>query len=47
MPSYNINLIGVIILFVPYWLPPPTMDAVLAIIVAGGQAQIRLNKRLV
>jgi hypothetical protein len=38
-PSYYINLIGVIGLFVSFWLPPPTMDAVLATIVAGGQAQ--------
>ncbi len=43
MPSYNINLIGVIILFVWYWPPPATMNAVLATIVAGRQAQYQLN----
>ena len=33
---YHINLIGVISLFVSYWPPPLTMDAVSATIVAGG-----------
>ena len=47
MPSYYINLIGVISLFVSYWPLPVTTDAVLATIVAGGRARIRLNKRLV
>jgi hypothetical protein len=42
-PSSNINLIGVISSFVSYWLPPATMDAVLATIVAGRQARIQLN----
>ena len=42
MPSYYINLIGVISLLVSYKLPPVTMDAVSAIIVAGGQARLRL-----
>ena len=41
MPSSNINLIGVISLFVCYWPLPLTMDAVLATIVAGGQAQFQ------
>ena len=36
--SYNINLIGVISLCVSYWPPPPTMNAVLATIVAGRRA---------
>ena len=38
MPSYyiNINLIGVISLFICYWPPSVTMDAVSATIVAGG-----------
>ena len=40
MPSININLIGVISLFVSYWLLPATMNAVLATIGAGGQARI-------
>jgi hypothetical protein len=43
MPSYYINLIGAFSLFVSYWPPPPTMDTVLATVVAGGQARIRLN----
>jgi hypothetical protein len=34
-------------LLVYYGLLPRTMDAVLATIVAGGQAQIRLNIRLI
>ena len=38
MLSYIINLIGVISLFVYYWLSPTTMDAILATIVAGGRA---------
>jgi len=38
-PSSNINLVGLISLFVCYWLPPTTMDAVLATIVAGGRDQ--------
>jgi hypothetical protein len=41
MPSYYINLIGVTSLFVSYWLPPTTIDAVLATIVAAGQARFR------
>ena len=42
-PSYDINLIGVISSFVSYWLRPVTMDAVLATIIASGQARIQLN----
>jgi hypothetical protein len=38
MTSSNINLIGVISLCVCYWPAPTTMNAVLATIVAGGQA---------
>jgi len=38
-PSYFINLIGVIHLFVSYWPQPLTMDTVSATIVAGGQAR--------
>jgi len=41
--SYYINLIGFISLFVSYWPPPLTRDAVLATIVASGHAQSRLN----
>jgi hypothetical protein len=41
--SYYINLIGVISLFVSYWPPPTTRDAILATIVAGERARIRLN----
>jgi hypothetical protein len=37
--SSNINLIGFISLFVSYWPPPATMDAVSAPIVAGGRAR--------
>jgi hypothetical protein len=40
MPSSNINLIGIISLFISYWLPPTTMDAVLATIITGRRAQI-------
>jgi len=40
MPSYDINLIGVISLLAWYWLLPTTMNAVLATIVAGGRARI-------
>jgi hypothetical protein len=36
--SYNINLIGVISLFVCYWPLLTTVDAILATIVTGGQA---------
>ena len=36
--SSNINLIGVINLFVCYWPPPATLDAVSATIVASGWA---------
>jgi hypothetical protein len=45
MPSYYINLIGVIIisLFVSYWPPPMTRNAVSATIVAGGRAQFQEN----
>ena len=43
MPSSNINLIGIISLFISYWLPPTTMDAVLATIITGRRAQIWLN----
>jgi hypothetical protein len=43
MLSSNIKLEGFISLFISYWLPPMTMDAVLATIIAGGQARIRLN----
>jgi len=42
-PSYYINVIGVISIFVSYWPPPTTRDAVSTTIVAGGRAQIRLN----
>jgi hypothetical protein len=40
-PSYYINIIGVISLCVYFWPPLPTMDAVSATIVAGGQAQFQ------
>jgi hypothetical protein len=40
-PSYYINLIGVINVFVYYGPPPTTMDAVLATIVAGGRDQFQ------
>jgi hypothetical protein len=43
MLSSNIKLEGFISLFISYWLPPMTMDTVLATIIAGGQARIRLN----
>ena len=43
-PSYYINLIGVSSLFISYWPPPPTRDAVSATIVFGGWAQIQLNR---
>ncbi len=36
-----------IILIVYYWLLPTTMDTVLATIVAGRQAQIQLNIKLI
>jgi hypothetical protein len=36
--SSKINLEGYISLFVSYWPPPTTMDAILATIVAGGRA---------
>jgi len=39
MPSYYINLSGVISLFVSYWLPPLKMEAVLATIFPGGRAR--------
>ena len=42
-PSYDIILIGVISLCISFWPPPPTMDAILATIVAGGQARIPFN----
>ena len=42
-PSYKVNLIGVISLFICYWPSPMTMDAVSATIVAGGQAQFQYN----
>jgi hypothetical protein len=38
-PSYHINLICIISLCISSWLPPPTMDAYLAIIVAVGRAR--------
>jgi hypothetical protein len=41
MPSFDINLMGVISLFVCYWLLPMTMDAILVTIVAGGRAQFQ------
>ncbi len=41
MLSSSINLIGVLSLFICYWPPLMTMDAVLATIVAGGQAQFQ------
>ena len=40
-PSYYINLIGVINVFVYYGPPPATMDDVSATIVAGGRAQFQ------
>ena len=43
MPSYNINLKGVISLFVYYWSSPTTMDAILATIVTGGPARFQSN----
>ena len=45
MPSYYINLIGVIIiiLFVSYWPPPMTRNAVSATIVAGRRARFQEN----
>jgi hypothetical protein len=33
-------------ILVYYGLPPMTMDAVLATIIAGGQAQIQLNRKV-
>jgi hypothetical protein len=42
-PSSNINLIGVISLFLCYWPPLTTMYAVLATIVANGQARFQYN----
>jgi hypothetical protein len=33
--------------FVPYWLPPMAMDAVLATIVASGQARLENMQRLI
>ena len=44
MPSSNINLIGVISLFVCYWSPPTTMDAISATIVDDGRAICQNNK---
>ena len=41
MPSYYINLIGVISLCVSYWPLSTTMNAILATIVAGGRARIQ------
>jgi hypothetical protein len=38
---------NMISLIVYYGLPPTTMDAILATIVAGGQARIQLNIRLI
>jgi hypothetical protein len=40
MPSRNINPEGFISLFISYWLPPLTMDAVSATIVAGRRARL-------
>jgi len=40
-PSYYINLIGVLCLFICYWSPTTAMDSVLATIVAGGQARFQ------
>ena len=40
-PSYDINLIGIIRLFICYWLSPTTMGTVLATVVAGGQARFQ------
>jgi hypothetical protein len=37
-PSYSINLIGVISLFVYYWLSLMTLDAISATIIANRQA---------
>ena len=45
--SCNINLIGLISLFIWYWLLPVTMDAISATIVAGGWAQFKNTQRLV
>jgi hypothetical protein len=42
MLSYDLNLLGVVSLFVCYWPLPMTIDAISATIVAGGQA--RFNK---
>jgi hypothetical protein len=47
MPSYRINLIFLVSLFVYYGPPLATMDAVLATIVNGGQAQFKNTQRLV
>ena len=44
-PRHSNIYYNVISLIVYYWLPPTTMDAVLATIVAGGQALIQLNIR--
>jgi hypothetical protein len=44
-PSHKDIYYNVISLLVYYWLPPTTMDAVLATIVAGGRALIQLNIR--
>ena len=41
MSISNLNLIGVISLFICYWSPPTTMDAVSATIVAGGRARFQ------
>jgi len=47
MPSSNIKLKGFISLFISYWPPLTTMDAVSATIVASGQARIGLRYRSV
>jgi hypothetical protein len=42
-PSYDINLIGVISLFILYWPSLTTVDAILTTIVAGRQARFEKN----
>jgi hypothetical protein len=44
MPNSNINLMGVISLFVSYWPPPATMDTISAII---GVVQANVGQKLV
>ncbi len=45
-PSYNINQIGVISLFIWYWPSPTTIDTISATIVAAsGQARFPIKHR--